>query len=486
MVTSVKIGLLIFALVSLSYFISAKGNIEISDTYFSIQTAKSIVSNHALSAEGCRPGYCYQSKKDGKFYSRFGLGLAFIFIPYAMLGKVIASFTGLPADQIINFLISFYNIFFGAGACVIMFYAARLFGNSNRNSLIMALLLGFGTFCWRYSVWDFSEAAQMFFLFLSIYCVLRNSIKSLSLGGLSFGCLILIKALYMVYLPIFLLYILAKNRQRLKDSLTHSGLFLLIVLMSFVFILCLNYARFGKFLEFGYGLEVNNFFLSGIKEHGARLVYWLDKGIFIYNPLFALSILGYSKLINSFRKETLFFVAIILLNFMLTSMWYGWHGGSSWGPRYLVPMAPLWLIPCFVFFNKKRVVKIILVSLIFISIIIQGLSILAGNHEYLTICSANGQEGLKKGMPAQIIGSVLILKHKIFKKDSVYSLAEFGINSDTKVDTSVSLPRYKGFDLWYLNAARYFNKPTLKYTPILFLPLIIICFIRLFKVTKID
>ena len=482
MIDSIKIGILIFILVSLSYFLTAKGNIEISDTYFSIQTAKAVVNNHTLSAEGCRPGYCYQSRADGKLYSRFGLGLAFIFTPFVLLSKALTPLINLPADRLTYFLISFYNIFFGAAACVIMFYTAKFFGNSNRDSLIMALLLGFGTFCWRYSVWDFSEAAQMFFLFLSIYCALKNSIKSLSLGGVSFGCLILLKALYMVYLPIFLLYILAKNRQSLKEAFSRSGLFLLIVIIGFSFILFLNYLRFGEFFEFGYGTEVNNFFLSGIKEHSPRLTYWLDKGVFIYNPIFALSILGYFKLTKQFRKETFFFIAVILLNFILTSMWYGWHGGSSWGPRYLVPTAPLWLLPCFVFFHKKGVIKIILISLIFISLLIQGLSIAAGNHEYLTICGANGDEGMKKGMPAQIIGSILILKHKLAKKDSVYKLSEFGINSDTKVDTSI-FPEYKGFDLWYLNAARYFNKPILKYIPLLFLPLIIICFVRLFKIT---
>jgi len=287
----------------------------------------------------------------------------------------------------------------------------------------------------------------------------------------------------MIYLPIFLLYILAKNRQNPKEAFIHSGLFLFIVLIGFSFILYLNYIRFGEFFEFGYGPEVNNLYLSGIKEHSARLIYWLDKGVFIYNPIFALSVLGFFVLAKSFREETLFFIAIILLNFILTSMWHGWHGGSSWGPRYLVPMAPLWLIPCFVFFHKKGAVKIILISLIFISFLIQGLSIIAGNHEYLRICSANGQEGMKKKMPAQIIGSILVLKHKIEKKDSVYRLSEFGINSDTKVDTSM-FTHYKGFDLWYLNAARYFNKPILKYIPLPFLPLLFICLIRLFKITK--
>ncbi|MDD5680994.1 MAG: hypothetical protein PHI59_07115, partial [Candidatus Omnitrophica bacterium] len=370
-----KIGVLIFALLGSIYFLSVRGNIEISDTYFSIETAKSIVANHSLSADGCRIGYCYKSKKDGQLYSRFGLGLAFIFTPLVYLGKTIALSANVPEDKLIYFLISFYNIIFGAGACVVMFYLVRFFGNSNRSSLVMALLLGLGTFCWRYSAWDFSEAAQMFFLLSAIYCVLKNSPKSLAAGGLLFSCLLLLKILYIIYIPIFILYIFLKNRLDVKNASKNACLFFLAAMLGFGLTLFLNYLRFGDILQFGYGLEANNFYLSGIKEHAVKLLYWLDKGVFIYNPLFILGAAGYFYLFKLFRKEAIFFISIIALNFILTSMWYGWHGGSSWGPRYLVPVAPLWLLPCFFFLNKKGTIKIIFITIAFISILIQGLSI---------------------------------------------------------------------------------------------------------------
>jgi len=445
-----KIGFLIFTLFTLIYFLSVRGNIEISDTYFSVQTAKSIVANHSLSIESCQPGYCYKSPKDAKLYSRYGLGLAFIFTPYVVVGKGLALLTGLPENRLIDFLISFYNIFFGAGACVVMFYLIKFFGNSDRDSVIMALLLGLGTFCWRYSAWDFSEATQMFFLSLAIYCSLKNSLKSLAWGGFSFSCLMLIKTLYIIYLPLFILYILTRNRQAIKDSFKSAGLFLFISLLGFSLVLWLNYIRFGEILEFGYGLEALNFSLAGIKQHSARLLYWLDKGIFIYNPLFILGILGYYKFFKLFRKEALFLLTLILINFLLTSAWYGWHGGWSWGPRYFVPFAPLWLLPAFVFLHKQETLKIIMAALIFISVLIQGLSILQGNLEYLSLCNANNQEGVRKGMPAQIIGSMIMLKHKIIKHDNVYALSEFGINSVSRVDTT-KFSYSKGLDLWYLN-----------------------------------
>ncbi len=467
-------------LICLAYFISAKGNTEITDTYFSLQTSKAIIENHSLSAEGCRGGYCLKSEKDGKYYSKYGIGLALIFIPYALLGKTLALATALPEAKMIDFLLSFYNIFFGAGSGVLMFYAARHFGNSRRASLAMALLLCFGTFCWRYSVWDFSEPAQMFFLFLCAYCVMKNGAKWAAAGALSFSFLLLLKAQYLFYLPLFFIYILMKDRNNAKTMFKRLCAFFSITMAAFGFLLFLNYIRFGKLFEFGYGAEAGNFYLSGIAEHSPKLLYWLDKGIFIYNPLFILGTLGYFTFFGKFRKEAVFFASIIAANFILTSAWYGWHGCSSWGPRLLVPAAPFWLIPCYFFFQRKGIIKALFVAIIFLSVCVQAISIVQGNLEYLTICNANKQEGVRKGMPAQITGSLIMLKHKLENKSKTYSLREFGVDSGSLVDTSVY--GYEGVDLWYAKAARFFGMPVLNFTPLLLLPLAIACLWRLLKI----
>lgn len=467
-------------LIGLVYFISAKGNTEITDTYFSLQTSKAIIENHSLSAEGCRGGYCLKSEKDGKYYSKYGIGLAIIFIPYTLLGKILALITALPEGKVIDFLLSFYNIFFGAGAGVVMFYAARHFGNSRRGSLTMALLLCFGTFCWRYSIWDFSEPAQMFFLFLCAYCLMKNETNWTIAGALSFSFLLLLKAQYLFYLPFFFIYILMKNKNDTKTLFKRLYTFFSIITAAFGFLLFLNYIRFGKLLEFGYGTEAGNFYLSGIAEHSPKLLYWLDKGIFIYNPLFILGALGYFTFFGKFRKEAIFFASIIAVNFILTSAWYGWHGCSCWGPRLLVPAAPFWLIPCYFFFNRKGIIRALFVAIIFLSACVQAISILQGNLEYLTICNANNQEGVRKGMPAQITGSLIILKHKLENKNNTYNLREFGVDSDSRVDTSVY--GYKIFDFWFVKAAGFFGMPVLNFTPLFLLILAIACLWRLLKI----
>ena len=135
-----------------------------------------------------------------------------------------------------------------------------------------------------------------------------------------------------------------------------------------------------------------------------------------------------------------------------------WYGGWCWGPRLLVPMIPLWLLPLYFFLQKKGVIRIMVILLVLLSVSIQVLSVFAGTLEYQLICNANDKEGLRKGMPAQIIGSAILLKHKLIKNDNIYKLSEFGIDSDTVVDTSAS-ECYRGLDFWYLYLARLKKQP---------------------------
>lgn len=135
-----------------------------------------------------------------------------------------------------------------------------------------------------------------------------------------------------------------------------------------------------------------------------------------------------------------------------------WYGGWCWGPRFLVPTLALWLLPLYFFISKKGLARYAAIFLIVISLAIQILSVLAGNVEYHLICNANNREGLRKNMPANIIGSAILLKHKLLKNDNLYKLSEFGINSDTLVDTSNS-QCYKGLDFWYLYLQRACRRP---------------------------
>lgn len=448
-----KSAIIIFFILCLIYLLTAKGFIEISDTYFSILTARSLAEKGSLAIDKYTGGYCLEGA-GGKYYSKYGVGLALIFVPYVIIAKFIAFLSPFHEKIVTDFLISFYNIFFGAGSGLALFYILhRFFKASLKTSAMIALALGIATMQWRYSIWTFSEAAQGFFLILSVYLVLKNTNKSLFAAGLSCSFLILIAMTNILYIPLFLAYIWVRNRGIAKNTAGRISIFLVSILVILCFNLLLNYIRFHNIFESGYGPEAWMFHMSGIKINIPKLLYSLDKGIFVYNPIFILSVFGYLKLFKDYRRETVFFISIIALNLIITSMWHMWYGGWCWGPRFLVPALAFWLLPLYIFISKKGIMRYIAIILIAISVAIQLLSVLTGNLEYHLICSANNNEGLRKGMPAGIFGSAMLLKHKLLKNDNVYALSEFGIQSDTIADTSAS-ECYKGLDFWYFYLGR--------------------------------
>ena len=453
-----KIPALIFIFLVLIYTLTAKGYLAVPDSEFSLRTAKSIVEDGSLTikAANFEGGYVFHTD-DGRIYSKYGIGLALLWIPYVLAGKLIAPLTSLPEDLIICFLISFYNIFFGAGAAVLMFYIIKFFKGSNQVALVMAFLLGLATMCWRYSVYDFSEVAQMFFFLLTIYCVLKNTRKSLIIGGVSFGFLVLIRVANVIYLPAFLLYFFLKDKPINKKNLKHVFYFLSFVIIFGLFILFLNYIRFGNIFEFGYGNEALKFYPATMPRNIFRLLFSLDKGIFIYNPLLLLGILGYFKFFKLFRKETIFFGSIIVLNLCVFASWWLWEGGWSWGPRFLVITIPLYLLPLFVFLRKKKIIKGLLIFFVLVSFLIQIVSVLQNDYEYLQIIAEAGEAKIPKRMPPHIVGSTIILKHKFLNNNNIYNLSEFGVNSNEPINTSW-IERYRGLNLWYNHLLRGHRK----------------------------
>jgi hypothetical protein len=470
--------------VGLVYFLTAKGYIQVSDTMFSEMTALSIIKERTWSIKTTNDerNYCYKSK-EGKSYSKYGIGLPLLLIPYVLAAEVLSFFVNIPSELLRNFFISFYNIFFGVGSCLVMYSLVRFFENSWRKSLLFSLLFGFGTMTWHYSVSDFSEATQMFFLMTSVYFLLKNTDKELFLSSVCYGVLILLKVIYLVYLPILISYTILKNWPCRKKVLKKLLVFLPSIVVVLLVLFILNYVRFGSLLEFGYGDETWQFSFKGVKNL-FNLIFSLDKGLFIYNPILFLSALCYFKFLKFFRREASLFLLLIIVNLFLTASWHSWEGGWSWGPRLMVPMIPFWLIPLFLFSLKGGPIKkIILGAIIFISVIIQLVSVLQRDQEYKHIRYVMLDKEMQKNMPADIFGMMILLKHKILVGDNVYHLTEFGLDSADTVDTS-SFGTFKGLDLWYFHLQRLLDKPVLTFIPIVFLPLVLFCFIRILTLTR--
>ncbi len=103
-----------------------------------------------------------------------------------------------------------------------------------------------------------------------------------------------------------------------------------------------NVTRYGNPLNTGY-LPQENF--SGIWWQGiAGLLISPGRGLFLYAPVLLMMLPATSSFFRRHRAEAALAGTIILVHLLLYGKWFMWHGGYAWGPRFMVPTLPFFVI----------------------------------------------------------------------------------------------------------------------------------------------
>ncbi|MCB9149846.1 MAG: hypothetical protein H6641_13910 [Caldilineaceae bacterium] len=69
------------------------------------------------------------------------------------------------------------------------------------------------------------------------------------------------------------------------------------------------------------------------------------RGLFWHTPLFAATLVAFPFFGQRHRLEAFIIALLSVVLIGLYSKWWMWWGGFAWGPRFLVPLAPLWVLP---------------------------------------------------------------------------------------------------------------------------------------------
>jgi hypothetical protein len=455
----------LLAIVLLVYIFSAKGYIQVSDTTFSIKTTEAILTSGRLDIT-YEDGYTVKAP-DGRSYSKYGIGLPLYFIPLFAAGQGLARVTGLPAAELIGFLISFANIPFTLLTLVLFALLLRLFGVTGMYARLLTVGLGLGSLCWRYSGYDFSEAMQMGLLLLAVFSVIRGTNGAVMVGGWGFAGLILVKLVHVTLFPIFLGYLLARPRG-IRRRMGNAALFTSPVMLALGFIAWLNLVRFGSPLESGYGSEASQFFPSHLWYTIPKLLGSLDKGLFIFSPVLFLGLFGWREFARRFPWEAVLCGALVVSNLMLAGAWHSWVGGWSWGPRLLVPAIPLWLLPAAFWLDHRRTrawfAVATLVTLASIGVQVPGVLVWDQQIHHIRQNMLTPQE--QAWFPSDYWAAYVLLWHKLTATNEVYHVPEFGIPGERELDLTPH-QTFKGLNLWTEHVARQFNKPVLRWLAVL-------------------
>jgi len=281
------------------------------------------------------------SLHDGRVYSNKAPGLAFVAaVPYALLHAI----GGTPQDVFrLNLYLYICTLLTcgvsGALIGLLVYYAVRHRGATQRIAYAIALLTGLGTPLFAYSTMLFAHVPAATLLLLSFLLLDGTFERRPALAGAAAGAATVVNYLSA---PVVVILLLFTGRRRDALAFIAGGLPFALLLAAY------QLAAFGS--PFRTSIETMN---PAFIEKGAALgIFHLPRldalwgitlspyrGLFFLSPLMLLALLGLTLLEKKRDAIAIGLTALVLV--LLNASFNGWHGGYAVGPRYLIAAVPL-------------------------------------------------------------------------------------------------------------------------------------------------
>lgn len=319
--------------------------------------------------------------KNGKTYSPTGLGYSLALLPAVAITDVVYKIYHitppvhfpLESDWLILMLANFTNALFGAGLAVILFLYFLEIKLSPKHALLMSLVGFFGT---NLLIYARSVTAHMMFVcFLTLSFLLlkkyANSKKRIYLvwSGIAYGIVMITynQTFLLPVIPYIIYYLLllkpkiciASLKQTSSDVVYFLAATLPFVLTYLWFENTRAYPKINFATPAGFVFYVkdtfSNFPFSVFIEGLFGQLFSPGRSIFLYSPLLLIIIFFWHKIKASVKPELIMFLVLSIIYVFFYASQYSvgapdqgiaalWHGESSWGPRYLLPLIPFGML----------------------------------------------------------------------------------------------------------------------------------------------
>ena len=349
--------LALFFFLSCIYLVTYSARFNSSDGLAMFATAESLVRRGAWDADQIRWMGLQQGifGSDGHLYVRKGVGMSLLVSPLVWLGWAIPGWGMASTALIFNALVT------AATGALLLNYLCRL-GYQFQVALAAALIFGLATPAWPYAKSFFSDPLAGLCLLAAALALLcfhqaRRAPYAFA-AGLALAVAVSVRYANVVLIPLYGLLLvgylitspLAENVADSQASAT--GLlsrnwqawvaFLAPLVVAGLAMAYHNFARYGDPLNSGYLPEES---FSGIWWQGiAGLLISPGRGLFLYAPVLLIALPAAPIFFRQHRPEAILAGAIIVAHVLLYGKWFMWHGGYAWGPRFLVPTLPFFVI----------------------------------------------------------------------------------------------------------------------------------------------
>ena len=385
------------------YTIFSYGGIRSPDGEVVFRTAEALATNGTFAVSHRIDGletFGLPTGVDGRYYSLFGPGQSIACVPLVRLGLLlnktnwyrklptlipishyigggIITFTSNevpsdPAPDALRFIVSSFNVVVGALCVLFFFLLVKLLTESEFAAICTASMFAFGTLMLPYSGTFFSEPLATLFLLLSTLFLVWNDLDqgitnkqklfALFSAALFLGMAITVHISAVLFVPPFLVYgtyPFVRSRWSFKplalSTLTFSlGIAVFLVLLGYY-----DYVRFGNVFETGRTELATVTYATFVPPW--RGLYGLilggGKGLVWYCPAAVISLFFWRPFHRRFTALSYTILASVVLRFLFVASRSDWHGGFSLGPRLLVLLVPLMILPfgeTFASWSKKR------------------------------------------------------------------------------------------------------------------------------------
>nr|NQU90957.1 hypothetical protein [Bacteroidota bacterium] len=288
---------------------------------------------------------------DGEILNRAFPGLAFLFLPFFLIGHLLTLLSGYPADGysiIYQYCMGFGTLFYLWVGLRFLQKLLQGFSFSKGLSAAIVVIIAFGTNIIYYSLKEstmghvYSFALISAFLLFTQHLISGFNRKWLIFSSLTLSLILAVRptnGLIILLIP-FMAGSLNRFLELLKQIATIRKNLIIIICCLSVFPLAtmlIWYLHSGHWIVYAYGDEGFNF----VKPQFFRILFSFHKGWFIYTPLALVSMAGFVQLYRSNRFRFFWAISFLVIFVYVASSWWIWHYTSNYGQRVFIDIYPL-------------------------------------------------------------------------------------------------------------------------------------------------
>jgi hypothetical protein len=327
----------------------------------------SVPQTLAIRSAGGQPIFFGKVGLDRKPYAPYGPLTAFLALPHHLIGRVVAALAGVPrsappAGLVWVFLVGGLTMTATATAAALTvagFHRAALaLGTPERTAFVLAMLLGGATVLWPYGTSFYSEAWQAAAFIWAAALLLEarrgppRARALVILASLLLAAAGLTKVTALVFAPGFVVAALCDRSRSLRARLEVALALAAGIAFATGVHMTWNLYRFNQPFDFGYDwaetipeLPPRAFLAADVPRGLAVLLVSPGKSLFLWAPAL---FLAFARAKRFFQREPAVAIGIATaagVGLVFYAAYLFPEGAYSHGPRNLVPIIPLMLLP---------------------------------------------------------------------------------------------------------------------------------------------